>query len=233
MKRTMMITLLVMLTTTTALAQYPRSRYGRPVPPPRTAYRGASTYHSDYRTRSVTDNYYGLRLGLNISNVRSDDHFLDGGSAKSGLNLGVVAGFQVAPLLPIYMETGLLYTEKGGKGSYDGHSFSYSLNYLEVPLVLKYMHPLGHLTTLQPFAGVYAAAGVGGKMKDFNQRQAYNSFDEEGFQRFDAGLRIGCGLQFANLYTEMGYDLGLINISHDYFDTSNTGCFFATIGINF
>ena len=229
----MMITLLAMLMVTSAMAQYPRSRYGRPVPPPRSTYRGASTYRSDYRTPLGSGNYYGLRLGLNIGCVRSDDHFLDDGSAKSGVNLGVVAGFQVAPLLPVYMETGLLYTEKGGKGSYDGHSFTYSLNYLEVPLVLKYMHPLGSLTTLQPFAGVYAAVGVGGKMKDFNQRQAYSSFDDEGFQRFDAGLRIGCGLQFANLYTEMGYDLGLANISHDYFDTANTGCFFATVGVNF
>jgi hypothetical protein len=233
MKRTMLIALLSLLTAAAAMAQYPRTRYRRPVPPPRPAYRDVPAYRNDYRTPLSNATYYGLRLGLNIGSVRSDDHFLSDGSAKSGLNMGVAVGFQVAPLLPVYMETGLLYTEKGGKGKADGHSFSYSLNYLELPFVLKYMHPLGHLLSLQPFTGVYVAAGVGGKMKDFNQRQAYSSFDDEGFKRFDAGLRIGCGLQFANLYTEMGYDLGLANISHDYFDTSRTGCFFATMGVNF
>lgn len=229
----MMISLMVLLTVTTAMAQYPMRRYGRPTPPPRHSLSGSYAYRNSYQRPRTTDIYYGLRIGVNVSNVRSNDPYLDGGSAKAGANLGFVAGFQVAPMSPVYVETGLLYSEKGGKGNCNNRSFSYSLNYLEVPFVLKVMVPLEPLTTLQPFLGVYGSAGVGGKIKDFNQRQAYSTFDDEGFQRFDAGLRIGCGLQYSSLYAEMGYDLGLSNISHDYFDTAQTGAFFATIGVNF
>ena len=77
-------------------------------------------------------------------------------------------------------------------------------------------------------------AHIAGKIKDFGNRQAYSSFDsKEGFQRFDGGIRIGCGLQYDFVYAELGYDFGLANISHDYFDTSRTGAFFATVGFNF
>ena len=228
-----MISLLAVLMVTTAMAQYPVRRYGRPVPPPRPVHRNSYVYRDSYHRPHATDIYYGLRVGFNVSNVRSDDPYLDGGSAKAGVNLGFVAGFQLVPQSPVYVETGLLYSEKGGKGNCGGRSFTYGLNYLEVPLVMKVMMQLDPQTTVQPFLGVYASAGVGGKIKDFNQRQAYSTFDDEGFERFDAGLRLGCGLQYSNLYAEIGYDLGLSNVSHDYFDTAQTGAFFATVGVNF
>ena len=77
------------------------------------------------------------------------------------------------------------------------------------------------------------SVGVGGKIKDFGMRQAFSSFDDDAFKRFDGGIRIGCGIQYDFLYAEMGYDFGLANISHDYFDTSHTGTLFTTIGVNF
>ena len=165
--------------------------------------------------------------------MNSDDHYLDGGSLRTGLNIGAVAGFQIAPYTPLYFETGLQYVEKGGVGHNDGAKFTYNLNYLEVPFVLKYDHRVDNLLSVQPFLGGYVAAGVSGKIKDFGHRQAYSSFDHEGFQRFDAGIKVGCGLQYSYLYAELGYDLGLTNISHDYFDTSRTGSLFATVGVNF
>lgn len=188
----------------------------------------SSSYHNSH-----ANTYYGLRIGAAFSTVNSDDHYLDGGSLRTGLNIGAVVGLQIAPMTPLYFETGLQYVEKGGKGSNNGEKFTYDLNYLEVPFVLKYDHRIDHLLSVQPFLGGYVAAGVSGKIKDFGHRQAYSSFDQEGFQRFDAGIKLGCGLQFSYLYAELGYDFGLTNISHDYFDTSHTGSLFATVGVNF
>ena len=74
--------------------------------------------HSPHR--SYADVYYGLRFGAAFATVNSDDRYLDGGSAKTGLNVGAVAGFQVAYRSPVYFETGLSYVEKGGKGLYEG-----------------------------------------------------------------------------------------------------------------
>jgi hypothetical protein len=221
MKR-MMIVLMSLVLTLPALAQYGRPRYyNRPMP-----------VHSPYR--SHTDVYYGLRIGAAFATVNSDDRYLDGGSMKTGLDVGAVVGFQVAYRSPVYFETGLSYIEKGGKGHYEGTKFSYSLDYLQVPLVMKYMIDVDRMFSVQPYVGGYLALGVAGKIKDFGHRQAYSSFnEEEGFQRFDGGIRIGCGVQYDFVYAELGYDFGLSNISHDYFDTSRTGTLFATVGFNF
>ena len=100
-------------------------------------------------------------------------------------------------------------------------------------MVLKYKIDVDRSFSVQPFLGGYMSLGVAGKIKDFGQRHAYSSFDKEGFKRFDGGIRLGCGVQYDFLYAEMGYDFGLANISHDYFDTAHTGTFFATLGVNF
>lgn len=228
MKKLIILSLIAMFAAIQAQAQVGRySRRPSPV-------QHRSSYHTGSRyTRFLdTDTYYGMRLGLNVSTVNSDDFYLDGSSAKSGLNVGVVAGFQVVPATPVYLETGLYYTEKGGKGNYNG-AFTYQLNYLEVPLLVKCRFDIDRDTSIQPFVGAYGAVGVSGKIKDFNNRVAYSSFDDDAFQRFDAGLRLGCGMQYSFLYGEVGYDIGLANIGHDYFDTTHNGSFFATIGVNF
>ncbi len=223
----MMITMLSLLLTLPMMAQY-----GRPRPLPR-AYYGNGRHYSSAHHSSPADVYFGLRLGGAFSTVNSDDRYLDGGNLRAGLNIGAVAGFQLAYNAPVYFETGLYYIEKGGEGKFDGRKFTYSLNYLEVPMLMKYDIDITPSFSVQPFAGAYVAAGIDGKIKDFGSRAAYNSFEDEGFKRLDAGLRIGCGLQFDHFYAEMGYDFGLANISRDYFDTSHTGSLFTTIGVNF
>ena len=221
-----MIAMMSLMLTLPVMAQYGRphhyeSNYGR-----------SSYAHSSYRHDPV-NSYVGFRIGGAFSTVSSDDKYLDGGTMRSGLNIGIAAGFQVATHAPIYFETGLSYVEKGGKGSYDGRKFTYNLDYLEVPLLLKYDYRVDRDFCIQPFLGGYVAAGVGGKIKDFGHRQAYSSYDDDAFQRFDGGIKVGCGVQFNYLYAEVGYDFGLSNISRDYFDDAHTGSLFATIGVNF
>ena len=235
MKRMMMISMLAVLTAVPSVAQYTRRPAPRPVTP--THSRPVTPVHRSHyapisRHHSSIDSYFGLRIGLSVATVNADSHYLDGGTPTSGLNLGFTAGVQVAPATPLYLETGLSYVEKGGKGG-PNDAFTYNMNYLEVPLLIKYQHNFDAVTSIQPFAGVYCAAGIGGKIKDQDYRQTYNSFSDDAFKRMDAGLRLGCGLQFDYLYAELGYDIGLSNVSHDDFDTAHTGCFFASIGVNF
>lgn len=227
MKRMMMISMLAVLTAVPSVAQYVRRPYSRPVTP---SYR--SHYTTTPRHRSALDGYFGLRIGLGVGTVNADDRYLDGGSPKAGLNVGMVAGLQLAPATPLYLETGLSYIEKGGKGGpYD--AYNYSLNYLEVPLLVKYQHNFDPLTSIQPFLGVYCSAGISGNIKETDQRYSHSAFSDDAFRRFDGGLRLGCGLQFDHLYAELGYDIGLANVSRDEFNQAHTGCFFANVGVNF
>lgn len=177
--------------------------------------------------------YYGLRLGLGLANVNSDDKRLDGGDTQSGLNLGGVIGFQLSPSAPVYLESGLFYTEKGGKGIYDQKKFTYDLNYLEVPVLIKYKYEMDTDFNLVPFAGGYVAMGVGGKIKNFGDRETQGSFSSENFKRFDGGLRFGCGIEYQVLYADLAYEFGLANICHSDWDTSKTGCLYLNIGVNF
>lgn len=221
------IAALVIMMTLPAKAQYGRygSRsYGR------TTMNRPASRHYDY-TNPYT--YYGFRVGVNGATVNSDDQYLDGGSMQSGLNVGFNVGVMLTRTAPLFFETGLQYTEKGGKGTYGGNKFTYDLNYLEVPLVLKYQYKVDRDIAITPFLGGYLAAGVGGKIKNFGNRIAEPSFSDANFNRFDGGLRLGCGVMFDMFYAEVGYDAGLSNISNDTFDTTHTGTLFANIGINF
>ena len=57
--------------------------------------------------------YYGLRLGLNLASISSDDIELDA-DAYAGLYLGGVYGVQLSYRAPVWFEVGVGYSEKGG-----------------------------------------------------------------------------------------------------------------------
>jgi hypothetical protein len=226
--KSIMIAMLSLMLTLPMMAQYGRPRYS-------SGRYGYSTYtRTSYRHNPV-NSYFGFRVGGAFSTVSSDDKYLDGSDVRAGLNVGMAAGFSVMPRGPLYLETGLYYTEKGGKGNVAGDKFTYNLNYLEMPLVMKYYIDIDRYCSIQPFLGGYVACGIGGKIKDFGERAAYNSFSDSpySFRRMDAGLRTGCGLQIDMFYAELSYDLGLANICKDDFDTSKNGALMLSLGVNF
>lgn len=210
----------------TAQAQYHPTRPSYPS-------RGARTHAYPSRSRYAADSYFGMRVGMGIATVNSDAPELDGKSAKTGLEVGMVAGFQVLPTSPLYFETGLFFTEKGGRSGSGSSKFTYNLDYLEVPLLLKYRYITPDRLSIEPFMGGYVACGVAGKIKNYGSRQAYSSFGDGGFRRFDAGLKLGCGLAYDFFYVGASYDIGLANIGQDLFDDTHTGCLNLTVGLNF
>lgn len=177
--------------------------------------------------------YYGLRLGLSMAAVGSDAPELDAGTLECGLHVGAVIGFLLSPENPVILETGLSYVEKGGKGDYEDKIHTYSLRYLELPVVVKYRYDLDGDFSIQPFGGGYMAVGVGGKIKNYTDRVYESSFSGDNFRRFDGGLRFGCGFEFQNIYADVCFDLGLTNICHSQFDSSHTRCLYINAGVNF
>lgn len=195
--------------------------------------RDYSMYANRYDRFGRDGLYLGLRIGPSFTTVDSDDKALDGGSSQTGLNLGVFAGMQLSPKAPVFIEAGLMYVEKGGKNLYDGKKITYGLHYLEVPIVVKYAIQLNEHFSVQPLAGGYLALGVGGKSKNFADREVAHSFSEHFFKRFDGGLRFGCGVTYDLFYADLTYDIGLSNICHDEFDKSHNGCLTLNFGVNF
>lgn len=199
-------------------------------------YRGGrdfSMYANRYDRFGREGVYMGLRLGPSFTTVDSDDKALDGGSTQTGLNFGVFTGMQLSPKAPVFLEGGLMYVEKGGKNLYEGKKITYSLRYLELPIVVKYGIQINEHFSVQPLAGGYFALGIGGKSKNFADRDAVHSFSKHMFKHFDGGLRFGCGVTYDLFYADLTYDLGLANICHDEFDTSHNRSLSLSLGVNF
>ena len=227
MKKTIIFSLLCMMLALPAMAQ-PGYRYGRgPQPRVMTVDRHGNEYIAWHRY------YVGLRVGLNASHVSSESPDLNGTGVKTGLNIGVAAGTQLTYRAPIFFETGLYYSQKGGKSGSGSNKFTYDMNYLEVPLLIKYKHFVGNQTSIQPYAGGYLAVGTDGEIKNYGTRTAFSSFENGYFNRFDGGLKIGCGVGFNMLYLDASYDIGLANIGQDSFNDTHNGCFTINVGVNF
>ena len=177
-------------------------------------YYNEKTGHLDYKFNNyLGEAYLGVRLGPAFTYVTSDDARLDGGKWQTGLNVGVVGGFALSESTPVFMETGLYYIEKGGKKDLGGgKKMTYDLNYLEIPVLVKYKYEVDTDFTVEPFAGGYFAMGVGGKIKNFAEREAQSSFRSNNFRRFDGGLRLGCGVGYDMFYADLTYDLNYLEI---------------------
>ena len=189
------------------------------------------------------EQYYGLRLGYNIASINSNDATIDTNS-YGGFAFGGVYGLQLANSTPIWLEAGLFYSEKGGKDenkltvvNNNGvltemtQKVTTRLMYLQAPIVIKYAFDVADDFYVQPFLGGYLGLGIGGKTKLYGSRETHDSFDK--FNRFDGGLRIGCGAEYQMVYAEMGFDFGIANISDDDFSTARNQSFFINVGVNF
>ena len=182
-----------------------------------------------FREKSKVDHYFGLRLGLNIASISSDDLNLDA-DAYAGLNFGAVFGFQVIQKTPLWLELGASYSEKGGLARIDGERVKYRMGNIEMPVVLKYNINLGELN-IQPFFGGFFSWGILGKIKDYRYRESYSTYDV--FNRFDGGIRMGAGAEYQMIYLEAGIDLGVANISKSNYDTAQSRSIFINLGVNF
>ncbi len=174
--------------------------------------------------------YFGLRLGLNVATMSSDSPAYDTDS-RSGFAIGGVYGLQLSRTTPLWIEAGLMYSEKGGEVHINDDKITYRMCYLQLPIVVKYNFNVDDDFFIQPFFGGYLALGVGGKTKDYKELESWSTFDD--MNRFDGGLRLGCGVEYKMMYAELGYDLGLANIADNDFYSTRTRNFFVNVGVNF
>lgn len=178
--------------------------------------------------------YVGMRIGASLTTVPSDNEQQKATGVRTGLNLGLAAGVSLSHRAPLFFETGLYYTQKGGRQNNNAQQ-AYNLDYLEVPLTMKYVFSPNGRFTLQPYVGGYLACGVNGKVKDYDNRKSYDAFGDgkNDLQRFDGGLKVGCGISYDMLYAEVAYEHGLSDISRDNFSSTRNSAVMLNVGVNF
>jgi len=178
--------------------------------------------------------YYGVRLGMTVANLSGD---IDSDS-KAGMTLAGVVGLRVSDSTPVFLESGLYYTERGAK------NIGYSN--LEIPLLIKYGFKATEDIAVLPFVGPYFSRACWGKTKqsklDADDKvigsEKVGTFDEDkafhgGLNRLNMGFKLGCGAEYNKLYLEVGYQIGVTNISKKDDLTIHSNAFFANFGVNF
>ena len=157
---------------------------------------------------------FGIKGGVNFSNFYTDN--VDDNNVLTGFNLGLFAKMPVSE--NISFQTEISYTGKGAELVYNNAivngTAQFKLNYIEVPLLL-----VVNLTqNLNIHAGPYAAYLISGKTTNKSDSGSYNFEDNvnvDDFNRFDAGLAGGVGLDLESVSFGVRYNYGLTKIGKD------------------
>lgn len=189
-------------------------------------------------TLSENNVYYGLRIGMSMANLSGDDVDMD---AKTGLTLAGVIGLRLSEGVPVFLESGLYYTERGAKKE----KTSVGYNNLEIPVLVKYGFQATDEIAVLPFLGPVFSYGISGKTKQYETTSSgaielvkRGTFDEKkaitgGLKRPNMGIKVGCGAEWNNLYLEAGYQFGLTNIAKADELSIHSNALFLNFGVNF
>ncbi|MFV8369893.1 porin family protein [Flavobacterium sp. LB2R40] len=165
-----------------------------------------------------TSTKFGIKGGVNFSNLYTDD--VDDNNVLTGFNIGFFAKLPLATNIAIQPE--ISYTGKGAELVYNNALVSgtaqFKLDYIEVPLLLV----INVSKNFNIHAGPYAAYLVSGKTTNKSDSGSYNFEDNinvDDFNRFDAGLAGGIGLDLEPVSFGVRYNYGLTKIGKN--DSSN------------
>lgn len=164
--------------------------------------------------------YYGVRIGLTSAGINGM-HM----NNKLGMTLGGVIGLRCSNYTPVFLESGVYYTERGARKDVTKINFSY----IEVPLLIKYGFKVSDEIAILPFFGPYFSMGIAGRTKIADHSfSSYRSFNHP-----DMGFKLGCGGEYNKLYLELGYQIGAADIGDGDHFTAHTRAFFVNFGVNF
>lgn len=155
---------------------------------------------------------YGFKGGLNFSNFYTDT--VDDNNVLTGFNAGVYGKFPITNSIAIQPE--ISYTTKGSELVYNNAiangTSKFNVNYIEVPVLL-----VVNLTdNFNIHAGPYAAYMVSGKTtNDSNFGSTQRELDTDDFNKLDAGISGGIGVDLDVMNFGVRYNYGLTKIGKD------------------
>jgi len=155
---------------------------------------------------------YGFKGGLNFSNLYTDT--VDDNNVLTGFNAGLYAKFPITNSIAIQPE--INYTTKGAELVYNNAiiqgTAKFNVNYIEVPVLL-----VANITeNFNVHVGPYAAYMVSGKTtNDSNFSSSQRELDTNDFNKFDAGISGGVGIDLDAVNFGVRYNYGLTKIGKD------------------
>ncbi|MDE3057904.1 MAG: PorT family protein [Bacteroidota bacterium] len=180
--------------------------------------------------------HFGGKIGLNFADFHgSDASSIDGHGTRTGLVVGAYMTYDFIPLIGIQPE--VLYSMKGTSGSTQGVDYTFSANYIEVPVLLKLNIPMapGTPVKVNVYAGPDFAFNVASSVEASGNGQSQTTDESNNTKGFDFNLAFGGGVGFgigpATLGLDLRYSLGTGTIDKTGGDIKN-GVFalMATVG---
>ena len=166
--------------------------------------------------------YYGVRFGGTLASVNGDVSV----GSKVGMTLAGVIGLRLSSSSPVFLESGLYYTQRGAKED----NVTITSNNLEIPLVIKYGFKATDEIALLPFFGPYFAYAVSSEYEYKGETAPKDSFRPN---RNNMGFKLGCGAEYNKLYLELGYQFGVTNFVDSDDITAHNNALFLNVGVNF
>lgn len=174
---------------------------------------------------------FGVKGGVNIANISGPG---DSPDSRTGILAGLVVDVSL-PALPIGVETGLYYSQKGAESEEMGITESTNLDYLEVPVLAKLS--IGPPGPFSPHivAGPYLAFNINAEEEFEGQTEDIS----DGINSTDFGGVIGVGADFSlgltTLKAQVRYSFGLTSVFDSEFiqDDFKNRAFTVGIGIMF
>lgn len=160
---------------------------------------------------------FGVKGGLNMSNLYTDD--ADDENVLFGFNAGVYATLPVSDFIAIQPE--LLFTTRGSELEYNNAlaqgNVKLKLNYIELPLLVR----VNITKNFNIHAGGYASYMVSAKSTGDGDFEFEDQYDTDDFNKFDAGIAAGVGVDFNPISVGLRYNYGLTTIVKDGDDSSD------------
>ncbi len=176
----------------------------------------------------------GIKGGLNMSNIAGKN--IKDNNMKLGFHAGLAADYEFMPDMAI--QTGLFFTTKGFQYETTGLKYTENLMYLQLPVHFAYKQAITSETRIVFHAGPYAAYGVAGKrsLKIGSLEGSGSKIFGEGllqYKPFDAGLGLGVGAEFGDFLLDLGWDMGLVNMSNVSGNTVKNQNAYLSVGYRF
>lgn len=156
---------------------------------------------------------YGLKAGLNVSKASLDWSTVSSDN-QTGFFVGPMVEFTV-PLVGVGVDASLLYNNKGMKlkDVTSGNSFSQTLQYIDIPINLKYTYGLGSI------AGVFVTTGP---QFSFNISSKKLKIADYTLKSSEFSWNVGLGAKLlGHLQVAYNYNIAIGKTSEfEYYDTA-------------
>ena len=152
-------------------------------------------------------------VGMNAASIKvTPEVSSETYSGRAAFALGVVVDRQLMDNLDLHMQA--LYLQKGAKVGDVGFSAAFKVNYIELPVMLRYSPPLD--LPLMPYAMAGPSVGLLAKAKYDYDDGEQNATDETRNIDFSAGFGLGVQIPEGDrmLFAEVRYLLGFVNINN-------------------